>query len=473
MSLTENGFERPRLPEIKTTYDGLFTDALGPLNTNPDAVIGQIIGIFSAALDDANEALQDVYDSMYPATATGTSLDGAVSYVGLSRLPATETIVTAAAYGTEGTVIPAGSAARTSTMLYISTADVVISRASALDVEIEVGTLTNSASYQIVAGGVSVTYVSDASATATEILNGLAALFPDQFIASVTNDVLRLRSTDGVTPFALTVDTKLTITRRSSPVVFRAETTGADVVPVGALTAIESAIAGWDELYNLAAGDTGRDVESDVDLRARHAEAINSVGSATVEAIRSRVLSNVDGVTSCRIYENRTSLPVDGIPAHAFESIIQGGNSQDIAEELWLRKPAGIETHGNVSVDITDSNGDSQAVKFSRPVTVYGWARVTVNALNTEESLPDTAVAGIKQAVVDYASANFGIGDDIITQRFYGAIYTAVSGIGQITVETDVTALDTDSPTYSTANITISRVELPVFAIDRVTVVGL
>lgn len=473
MSLTENGFERPRLPEIKTTYDGLFTDALGPLNTNPDAVIGQIIGIFSAALDDANEALQDVYDSMYPATATGTSLDGAVSYVGLSRLPATETIVTAAAYGTEGTVIPAGSAARTSTMLYISTADVVISRASALDVEIEVGTLTNSDSYQIVAGGVSVTYVSDASATATEILNGLAALFPDQFIASVTNDVLRLRSTDGVTPFALTVDAKLTITRRSSPIVFRAETTGADVVPVGALTAIESAIAGWDELYNLAAGDTGRDVESDVDLRARHAEAINSVGSATVEAIRSRVLSNVDGVTSCRIYENRTSLPVDGIPAHAFESIIQGGNSQDIAEELWLRKPAGIETHGNVSVDITDSNGDSQAVKFSRPVTVYGWARVTVNALNTEEPLPDTAVAGIKQAVVDYASANFGIGDDIITQRFYGAIYTAVSGIGQITVETDVTTIDTDSPTYSTANITISRVELPVFAIDRVTVVGL
>lgn len=473
MSLTENGFDRPRLPEIKTTYDGLFTDALGPLNTNPDAVIGQIIGIFSAALDDANEALQDVYDSMYPATATGTSLDGAVSYVGLSRLPATETIVTAAAYGTEGTVIPAGSAARTNTMLYFSTSDVVISRASALDVNIEVGTLTNSASYQIVAGGVSVTYVSDSSATAAEILNGLAALFPDQFIASVNNDVLRLRSTDGATPFALTVDTKLTITRRSSPIVFRAETTGADVVPVGALTAIESAIAGWNELYNLAAGDTGRDVESDVDLRDRHAEAINSVGSATVEAIRSRVLSNVDGVTSCRIYENRSSIPVDGIPAHAFESIIQGGNSQDIAEELWLRKPAGIETHGNVSVDIADSNGDSHAVKFSRPVTVYGWARVTVNALNTEESLPDTAVAGIKQAVVDYASANFGIGDDIITQRFYGAIYTAISGIGQITVETDITALDTDSPTYSTANITISRVDLPVFAIDRVTVVGL
>ena len=472
MSLTENGFERPRLPDIKTTYDGLFTDALGPLNTNPDAVIGQIIGIFSAALDDANEALQNTYDAMYPATATGTSLDGAVSYVGLSRLAATETIVTAAAYGTEGTVIPAGSAARTSSMLYFSTSDVVISRASALDVNIEVGTLTNSASYQIVAGGVSVTYVSDSSATAAEILNGLAALFPDQFIASVSNDVLRLRAADGVTPFALTVDTKLTITRRSSPIVFRAETTGADVVPVGALTAIESAIAGWDELYNLAAGDTGRDVETDAELRSRFAAAPNNIGSATVEAIRSRILSNVDGVTSCRIYENRTSLPVDGIPAHAFESIIQGGNSQDIAEELWLRKPAGIETYGNVSVSVADSNGDLQTVSFSRPVTVYGWTRVTVNALNTEETLPDTAVGGIKQAVLDYAAANFGIGDDIITQRFYGAIYSAVSGLGQITVEVDLTTLPTDTPTYSTANATVGRVELPVFALDRVSVVG-
>ena len=473
MSLTENGFERPRLPEIKTTYDGLFTDALGPLNTNPDAVIGQIIGIFSAAMDDANEVLQDVYDSMYPATATGTSLDGAVSYVGLSRLPATETIVTAAAYGAEGTVIPAGSAARTSTMLYISTADVVISRASALDVEIEVGTLTNSASYQIVAGGVSVTYVSDASATGNEIVTGFAGLFPDQFVATASGGTLRLRSSDGVTPFALTVDAKLTITRRSSPVVFRAETTGADVVPVGALTAIESAIAGWDELYNLAAGDTGRDVESDVELRARHAEAINSVGSATVEAIRSRVLSNVDGVTSCRIYENRTSIPVDGIPAHAFEALIEGGAQQDIAEELWLRKPSGIETHGNVSVDITDSNGDSQTVKFSRPVTVYGWVRVTVNALNAEESLPDTAATGIKQAVLDYASANFGVGDDIITQRFYGAIYSSVPGIGQITVEVDITALDTDSPTYSTSNATVARAEKSAFSLDRITVTGI
>ena len=43
MSLTEAGFERPRLLEIKSEYDALFASVLGPVNTNADSVVGQII----------------------------------------------------------------------------------------------------------------------------------------------------------------------------------------------------------------------------------------------------------------------------------------------------------------------------------------------------------------------------------------------------------------------------------------------
>ena len=50
MPLNSTGFERPRLNDLKTTYDANFTEALGPVNTNADAVIGQIIGIFAAVL---------------------------------------------------------------------------------------------------------------------------------------------------------------------------------------------------------------------------------------------------------------------------------------------------------------------------------------------------------------------------------------------------------------------------------------
>jgi len=92
MPLNVTGFERPRLTEIKADYDQRFTDALGPVNTSPDAVIGQIIGIFSAALDDAYETLQDNYDSMYPYSADGTSLDGAVSFVGKDVMAASTVI---------------------------------------------------------------------------------------------------------------------------------------------------------------------------------------------------------------------------------------------------------------------------------------------------------------------------------------------------------------------------------------------
>jgi len=469
MSLTAEGFSRPTLPEIKSDLDADFIDALGPVNTNPDAVAGQIIGIVAEAVDSINSIMQDTYDAMYPRSAEGVSLDGAVSFVGLSRLAASPTIVTAAAYGTDGEVVPANAFALVNGVQFFSTSDVVISRANALDVSIQVGTVTNSASYQILAAGTSVTYTSDSSATAAEILAGLAALLDtDIFTVSVTSDTLRFYSADGVSPFAITVDSKLNITRRGSPIVFVADTNGATVVPVGAMTTTDAGR----ELFNLVAGATGNDVESDVSLRARHATSVRSTGSATVEAIKARLLANVDGVTSVRIYENRTSLPVDGIPAHAFETVVQGGLNSDIAAGLWLYKPAGIETYGNVSIQTPDTAGDNQTVSFSRAETVYGWVTVAVTALNSEETLPATAAAGIRSAVVDFANSNIGVADDIIVQRFYGPIYDAIPGIASMTITAAVTSTISGTPSYSSANIAVGRAEIVAFDASRVVVTG-
>jgi len=196
MGLTKRGFERPRLHEIKSYYDQRFTEALGPVNTNPDSVVGQIIGIFAAALDDAYEALHHTYDSMYPFSAEGTSLDGAVSFVGLTRLAAAPTTVTAMCYGSESTLIPSGAIARAlDNRQYVTTADTVISRSNTGHAEIEIITVSNAANYQVIAGGVSVVYTSSESATADEISAGLAALFNTaNFNASAANGVLTIKS---------------------------------------------------------------------------------------------------------------------------------------------------------------------------------------------------------------------------------------------------------------------------------------
>lgn len=474
MTVTAEGFSRPRLNDIKAEIDADMADALGPVNVNPDAVVGQLDGIWAEGSDNLYETLQNTYDSMYVFSAEGAALDGAVAFVGLERLDATETIVTAAAYGTEGTLIPSGSLSHID-ISYSSTSDVVISRANALDVEIEVNTVSNVTAYNLLAGGLSFTYTSDADATSEEILAGLAALINfDPFYAAIENSKLRIYTLDKITPFAITVDSKLTISKRGSPVVFVASEKGQFEAPVGSLTSIDTPVIGWDSLYNLAAGVTGREVETDTELRLRHASSVRATGSATVEAIRARMLADVDGVTSIQIYENRTAITSDdGIPPHAFESVIVGGVNSEIADQLWLTKPAGIETHGNVTVNVLDSTGDLQTVAFSRATTKYGWLNISVDSLDTEEVLPITAELAIKQAAVDYANASIGVGDDVIIQRFYGPIYAAVDGIASMTITADITDAPGDTPSYSAANISIAKAEIAVFDITRVNVSGL
>lgn len=472
MSLSASGFQRPRLNEIKADYDQKFTEALGPVNTGPDAVVGQIVGIFSAALDDAYETLQNTYDSMYPSSAEGLSLDGAVSFVGLERLGAAPTTVVAMCYASEGTLLPAGSIARSlDNQQYATSVDTVISRSSAGDVLIEPNLISNASNYQIIAGGVSVVYTSDGSATADEIASGLAALFDtENFLATASGGVLRLRAADQYSDFTLTTDSKLDITSLGTPVVFTNLEMGAYPLPAGALTQMDSSVA---RVNNLVAGSTGRFVESDEELRVRHSNSVRVTGSATAQAIRARLLAEVDSVSYVAIYENRTNI-VDAfnLPPHSFETVVSGGSNQAVADKLFKVKPAAIETYGNLSIQVLDENGDLQDCKFSRPSDKIAWIRVSINSLNTEEVLSSEISTAIEDAVVAYG-VTIGIGEDIVTQRFYGPIYSATSGIGSITVEAALTSLISDTPSYSSSNISVARAEHAVFDKTRVTVVGI
>lgn len=473
MSLDETGFTRQRLPDIKRQYDELFTEALGPVNTEPDSVTGQLIGIFSAALDDLYEDLQDTYDAMYPYSAEGTSLDGSVAFVGIERLPATPTVVTAVAYGVEGAVIPQGALTRaTDNRQYFAIVDSTISALNAVDVEIAVDTVAALGNYQIIAGGVSVVYTADANPTENEILTGLAALFdPGDFTATVADGRLRVRSANGIDDFTIVTDSKLTIEKLGSPVVFEGVNLGAYQLPAGGLTRIDTSVIGWDSVNNLVAGATGRFVETDEELRIRHRQAVRVVGAATVQAIRARLVQEVPEVTSVAVYENRLNVEVAEMPAHSFEAVVSGGDNQAIADKLWQVKPAGIETTGNVSVQVLDENGDLQLIKFSRPITKYAWVRVSVNLLNPEEPLTQQAAAAITDAVLTYG-ATLGVADNIIPQRFYGQIYAETSGIASITVEVAATDLPGDTPSYVSVPVDIARDEVAEFSSDRVVVVG-
>jgi len=475
MSLTAEGFARLRLAEIKSQYDQLFIDALGPVNTGADAVVGQVIGIFSAALDDVYEALQATYDAMYPSTAEGASLDGAVSFVGIERLKATATQCVAMIYGTPSTLVPAGALMRdTAGRQYATSSDVVISAANAGDAYISIDSVEEGETYQVISAGKLASYVAQSGDTESDIVDGMVADVDDAyFLATNAAGKLRMRAADQQASFALTVDTKMSVESIGSPVVCVALLTGASVLPANALTTVDTALVGLDAVNNLVAGVTGRDEESDTDLRLRHRAGVRATGSATIKAIQARMLAEVDLIEYCRVYENRTDdYDEFGLPPHSIETVVDGALDQPVASKLLELKPAGIETYGNVAVAVTDDNGDSQTMNFSRAIEKIAWVRVSVNVLYPEEQLPPTASDAIKVAVLSHGDS-LSIGEDVISQRFYGPIYLSVSGIRSITVEVALTDSVSDTPSYTTDDGDIARTEVSAFDATRITVVGI
>lgn len=470
MALTSTGLTRPRLDELKTTLDNDLTAAFGPINTNPDSVLGQLNGIHAAALDDLYELAEDVYNSMYPSSAEGISLDRAVSLIGLVRIPAAPVVVTASVYGTQGTIVPANALAHADTQ-YFNTSRVTITRFNAIEVWLSVPSVVGNVTYNVVINGVVYPFVAGTNPTALAILTGLRTSIGSAYTTEIIGDKLRIMAADGETPFTLGNADNMRLDRVGSPAVFVSTSSGARSLPAGALQYIDTPIFGWEGITNLIPGAGSRDVESDIELRLRQANAARAVGSATVKAIRARLLAEVAGVSSVSIYENRTQNIVNSMPPHSFETIVQGGIDQLVGNNIWANKPAGIETYGNVTVMVKDDNGESQEIKFSRPVPQYLWVRVTVNSYYGEEELPLDLVAAIKNSVLATADS-LTVGEDVITQRFIGPIYMSTVGIGMMTIETAITSSPSDTPVYSTDNKPISRSQLAVASLDRVTVIA-
>lgn len=473
MALTNNGYEIKRLYDIKQQYDRLLTDRLGPINTEPDSVIGQLEGIWAEAMANLYEQAQDTYHAMYPSSAEGISLDGAVSYVGITRNQAYASQVVAVVYGRESSLLTAGAVATDGTTAYLSSSDTTISRANALDVTIEI-TVQDNTRYALNVNGELVNFTSSSSANAEQIIIGLGQqLDGKKFSYQSLDNNLRIFATNGITPFALSVADNLNIRRIGSPAHFIAEETGRKVLPVGALTQIVTPRSGWDAIGNLVAGSTGKERETDAELRLRFEQSRQVLGSATVKAIRARLMQEVSGISEVRIFENRSGQPsTDGIPPHALEALVVGGDAQEIASTLWAHKPAGIETYGSTEVLVYDENRDGQLIRFSRPTQCYAWVRVTVAELYIEEQLPSDVINGIKQAVVQQGKT-LSIGEDIINQRFLGPIYANTSGLGKLTLETAITLRDNEKPLYRELNIPIDRRTMARFDLTRVEVKGL
>lgn len=214
-----------------------------------------------------------------------------------------------------------------------------------------------------------------------------------------------------------------------SPANFPVEAWGLVTGPVfaaaGALTVIDTPVTGWTAVTNALDATLGTNLETDSALRIRRQLTLQATGSANAQAIRADVLE-VPGVTQAAVFENATDVTDgDGVPPHAFETVVQGGANLDIANAIWGSKPIGIATYGAVTQNITDYAGTVQPVKFSRPtsVTIYVSVSISVNGTYAGD-------AAVKAALATYF-ADFLLGQDVITAQLYAVVF-GVQGVTDV-----------------------------------------
>jgi uncharacterized phage protein gp47/JayE len=467
--VTATGFNKKTFNDIKTDLQTKLYETFGAIRVDEESVFGQLIGVFSEPTSLEWLALESVYNSLNPDTASGFSLDNIVAYIGLKRLEATATTVVGQLIGLNQTIIPAGSEATAigvNTVFKLDT-DVTLTNlgcmAITLDLEYQDNTL-----YSVTINNTNIfSYTSQPLDVKATVIDALALAINNGDIgvtAGNINNILVISSNNNI-HFSLSHNANLSILALTNNGNFTAVDKGNIPLQSGALTNIQTPVSGWVAVNNNNAGITGRNLETDDELRIRRTKSLKVVGSGTIDAIRARLL-NISNVTAASITENINDVTSsEGLPPHSFEALVLGGSDQDIGDTIWSAKPAGIKTYGNVAVNVVDTAGKTQIVNFSRPVKLYIYASIV---LTKNMSLyPLDGDSRIKDGIVKQIMA-LDVGEDVIYQSLYQTVYS-IPGVTAATIQIGGSLVETP-PTLSSANVVVAASQIAVSDINKINI---
>lgn len=431
--VTAAGFVKPTLAEIKTQLEDLFK-ALGLTDVDPDAPLGQIIGLLSRREALIWDGAEEIWGSRFLSNATGTSLDNLAEELGFYRLPATPTKVEdVILYGSEGTTVPEGSKARLKdipTQTY--SLDTAVTITSGAFTEIQLDPSKGAGVYTIVLDGLSYTVAVDTDAEKDATIDALIPIItaaPKWEATRIDGPKLRIRNKVGTLPGILGSMVGYALTLVGSAGDFTGDQTGIVSCPEGSLNEISTPVSGWTAVYNRQAGQSGRATELDEEFRLRISVGARG-GLATELAILTGLYDDVEGLTTAAIVSNRDIVVVNGLPPKSFAVTAVGGTDLAVASSIWRTMPAGIQSFGNVvdvrdgqlGISIQDSQGNLQRIHFFRPIGIYIWIRI--KAILSTEELPDTDWQNqIKQVILDQAGVEIKPGKDVVYQNLFKAIY--------------------------------------------------
>lgn len=459
--LTADGFLKKDFSTIRDERRAQVVAYFGKINLDAPSVFSQLIDIPSYFESQIWEKAEAIYNAMYPNTAEGYSLDGISAIAGISRLSSTYTTAVCQITGVNNTLIPALSeiSVENTQSVFILDTDTTLTNEKCYSIDIQVrSSISLGDVVSLNLNGTSFSYTKEESDTPESIALNLRQLVDDAglYIVSGTGNIITVTSNNIGDTFSCFVSDFLLIISVTNNAAFTSKVSGAISAPSLSLNTINTPISGWTLVNNIQAGATGRNIETDIELRSRLAIS-RTRGSGSLEAIRSRIL-NLTGVTSVTIVENNTNAEVDGLPAKSFQTLVLGGDDNDIAKEIWLSKPAGIQTYGNTTVQVIDSQEKPHTIEFSRSTNLFIYTSIT---LTVNDNYLSNYTDIIKNLIVNKINS-IGVGVDVIYQSLFASVYS-VPGIENAVIKLASSLDESDPPnpeSYLSANIVV--------AVDRI-----
>lgn len=410
--VTSTGFLAKTLTDLQSDLRAAARRVYGnAVNVDPRARVGQLLDLFSDRLSEAWELAEAIAGAFDPNGATGVLLDNLAALTGTTRKAATKSTVSVVFIGTNGTVLSAGR---------------------------QVGVTGTSTVFQTLAGATITTATAWAATTA--YAQGVIRSASGALWYATTGGTSGSTAPNGAGPTF--VDGTVTWMRLGAGSAFaqvacEATETGPLQGFSASITTIVTPVAGLDSVINPLDATPGRNEETDAELRLRRQQEIAGIGSAPLDALWSEV-SQVDGVTTCVVFENVTDVTVGTIGPHGVEVLVEGGLDAEIGEAVIAGKAAGIATFGTTTYAGTLSNGVGVEVKFTRPSLVSVW--VTVSLVKDPTLYPINGDDLVKQAIVAFGDS-MALGRDVVGSALVAAIFAAVPGV-----------LDVSAPLLGLAN---------------------
>ena len=189
-------------------------------------------------------------------------------------------------------------------------------------------------------------------------------------------------------------------------------TAGKIYADAGTLTQIVTQTRGWESVTNKANAIPGKDIETDSAAKARQALSTARPSKTVLQGLVGGI-AETSGVLRYRVYENDTNVPDEnGIPGHSVCCIVEGGDTDEIGNEIYLRKTPGCSTYGDVEVAVVPPNPELDnppPIFFFRPTYIDVFVKVTVKR---RAGFVDAFLEQIKESVTGFVNS-LNIGESV------------------------------------------------------------